>query len=59
MKIGVYLEIKSMNWRSKDALVLKFKILGYKNEGRVGVVPIGLLESKLSFSILSKRHMVK
>ncbi|CAI9297112.1 unnamed protein product [Lactuca saligna] len=52
VKIGMHLEVKFVSWCSKDAPILKFKIMGYKNERRVGVVSIGLLEFEISFFIL-------
>lgn len=52
MKIGASHEIKSLNRRSEDAPVSKFRILGCKNKDMVGVVSIGILDSYLSLPIL-------
>lgn len=56
VKIGTCLDIKSSAFRFEDVPLSKFKILGCKNEGGVGVVSIGLLEfapTSLFFRITS------
>lgn len=58
MKIGVSLKMKSSAWHYEDVPVLKFKVSGCKNEGKVGVVSIGLFEYELSFSILSRNILL-
>ncbi|CAI9280779.1 unnamed protein product [Lactuca saligna] len=58
MKIGVSLKMTSSGWHSEDVPLSKFKILGCKNEGEVGVVSIGLLDFKLNISIVSNNILL-